>query len=108
MFVIHEIIKSELQNLKTDIKIIISGCSSGSSSSNQGEEGLVKAFYLEKTIKNKKAEEDDCECIVCGKFYSNSRAGEDWIQCSRCAKGAHKLCTLGIEDVPLYTCDLCI
>ena len=45
-----------------------------------------------KTIKIKKTEEEDSECIVCGEFYSNSRAGEDWIQCSRCAKWAHELC----------------
>ena len=55
-----------------------------------------------KTIKTKKTEEEDCECIVCGE------AGEDWIQCSLSAKWAHEICTSGIEDAPLYTCDLCI
>ena len=72
------------------------------------KKALSRPSTSRKTIKTKKTEEEDCEYIVCGEFYSNSRAGEDWIQCSRCAKWAHELCTSGVEDAPLYTCDLCI
>lgn len=49
--------------------------------------------------------EDETECLVCGKFYSNSVRGDDWVQCTRCSRWAHEKCV--ISNITFYVCINC-
>jgi len=51
--------------------------------------------------------EDDAQCPMCGKSYSEDKRGEKWISCTKCFQWFHETCS-SESDRPKFICDICL
>ena len=75
-----------------------------SSSSSEDEDDEDQIEYA--STDNEESNEEDAECPICNKMYSEDKEGQKWIRCTKCFVWSHEKCNGKVTKT--FICIICV